>query len=290
MAGRGRTPGPTQQGAGFESAGARTPSAQGHDSRIQTYRPFRDVIDAARWTLAAGRAPGRLTKDQYRGWCLQSGIHADTLGAVYRAAAELGWVLMFRGLRDMAKEHAGEYSVLPKPMEIKIKCDQESGLVCCTEAELADAIDHGKVVRTYAETQKLKVARTAVRCKDGQTREKNLLVNAQGQGFYSDMDLFAVLDLWNGERIMMGTGEAKDEAIGSANRTKLDQLINILTPLGAQYDLIQHGSEYDWPGHKPADETIAAFVPFGPMLVINSEKEAVEFMLEIQRQANGYII
>lgn len=270
----------------------RAPGATGHVTRVEIYRPFGEVIERSRAALKA-RIPGKhpsLTKEQYVKWGMESGIHLDTIGPVCRAADDLGWVLMFRGLREMAKEHAGSFDTLPKPMEIKIKCDDDSGLVCCNEAQLKAAIDKGDVVRTYAESQKLKVIKKAVYCKDGQMKEKEVLVNERNQGFYSDMDLFAVIDIKNGDRIMMGSGREEHEPVAQVYRAQLDKLINELTGLGPEFNLIQHGADYDWADRKGGmkDEPIAIFIPFGAMLIIKTIREAEEFMLEVQRQARAY--
>lgn len=272
----------------------RAPGATGHDTKVEIYRPFGEVIERSRAGMK-GRSPGkhpRLTMTQYVDWANASGIHPDTVGPVCRAANDLGWVLMFRSLREMAKEHAGSHDTLPKPMEIKVKCDDESGLVCCTEAELEAAKKPGgKIDPHFAETQGLKVVKRSVLCKGGVSREKNVLVNSKGQGYYSDMDLFAVVDVMNGDRIMMGSGRQEHEGVAQVYRAKLDSLINVLKERGTEYNLIQHGADYDWADRgdvKMKDEDIAIFIPFAPMMIVKTVRDTELMVMEIQRQAKQY--
>lgn len=204
---------------------------------------------------------------------LASGIHPDVLGPCRRAAAKLGWILMFRPIKRAAMHHVGEFGKLPKPMAVKAKADFETGLVKLKdEKDFQAALKDGRIDPTYAKTEGLKL--------DSQ----GFLVNRSGQKFFSDMDLYEVLSGRTGRRVTMGSGDPGKPGEGVANRRELDVLINILRPLGTDFALIQHGPERQWVKHdhaKPNLEPVTAFCPDGAVLILPAH-EVDAFIQKLQ--------
>jgi hypothetical protein len=190
----------------------------------------------------------------------KSGIHPDVLGPCRRAAARLNWIIMFRPIKRSAMFHVGEFDKLPKPMAVKVKADPQTGLV-----RLQGEKDFQQVLKNedegidpvYAEKNGLKL--------DAQ----GFLVNNKGQRFFSDMDLYEVLDGDTGRQVRLGSGASAMQ--GLKNRRELDILINILRPLGTDFALVQHGPQRQWVEHDPSQpnkEPITAFCPDGEILII----------------------
>jgi hypothetical protein len=188
----------------------------------------------------------------------QSGIHPDVLGPCRRAAARLNWIIMFRPVKPSAMFHVGDFDKLPKPMPIKAKADPQTGLVKLQgEKDFQQSLKDGRIDPSYAEKQGLKLT------------AEGFLVNNKGQRFFSDMDLYEVLDGDTGRQVRLGSGASATQ--GLSNRRELDILINILRRLGTDFALIQHGPERQWIKHdrsQPNTEPITAFCPDGEILII----------------------
>jgi hypothetical protein len=219
-------------------------------------------------THAAKKLP-RLPLKEISGLATQSGVHPDVLGPCRRAAASLKWLVMVRPIKVAAMCLVGEYNKLPKPMAIKAKCNKITGMVMFeNEAALEAFINCNDIQRSYATVNGLRLAE-----KPKELRLKNLyyLVNDKGQCFFSDMDLYEVLDSRTGDQITLGSGNVKLPNEGAGGRAELDKLINILKDRGTDFNLIQHGPQRQWEKHvigTPSEEAIATFCPDGEVLII----------------------
>ncbi len=213
----------------------------------------------------------RLAISQISGLAAQSGIHPDVLGPVRRAAARLNWLIMVRPIKLAAMCRVGEYNKLPKPMAIKAKCHPVTGMVMFeNQAALEASINCNDIQRSYASVNGLKLSEET---KDINLKKLHFLENARGQRFFSDMDLYEVLDAGTGEPVTLGSGNANRPHEGADARTELDGLINILRDHGADFKLIQHGPQRQWEKHQigtSSQEDIATFCPDGAVLVITS--------------------
>jgi hypothetical protein len=199
----------------------------------------------------------------------QSGIHPDVLGPCRRAAARLNWIIMFRPIKRSAMFYVGDFDKLPKPVAIKAKADSKTGLVVLQgEKDFQQSLHDGRIDPSYAKKYGLKLD------------SEGFLVNNKGQRFFSDMDLYEVLDGDTGRQVRLGSGALAMQGI--RNRRELDILINILRPLGTDFALIQHGPERQWIKHdrsQPNTEPITAFCPDGEILIV--EPQAVERFIQV---------
>ena len=102
-----------------------------------------------------------------------------------------------------------------------------------------------------------------------QGRPLHFLVNNKGQRFFSDMDLYEILDGATGRQVTLGSGLSPTQGI--KNRRELDILINIVRRLGTDFALIQHGPERQWVRHDYASsptESITVFCPDGSVFIL----------------------
>lgn len=203
-----------------------------------------------------------------------AGIHSDVLGPCRRGAAKLNWYLMFRPIKPSAMFHVGDFDKLPKPEEIKTKVDAKSGMIRYgSEREFTADQANGNIDRHYAERHGLKL--------DSQ----GFLINNKGQRFFSDMDLYDVLDGSTGRQVRLGSGGSKQQGI--KNRRALDTLINIMRPLGTAFALIQHGPDRQWVEHEPRNEPITVFCPDGNVFVLKDDSEVHMFVNAIRSLGTG---
>ena len=233
-------------------------------------RKFNSRATAERYGAYERQELPRLQAREIGDLASRSGIHPDILGPCRRAAARLNWVLMFRPIKVAAMHHVGEFTKLPKPMEIKAKADFETGLVKLTnQADFEQALTDGRIDPEYARRNGLTLDR------------ENFLINAKGQKFFSDMDLYEVLNGTSGRQVHLGAGESATQGLG--NRRELDTLINLLRPMGTDFALIQHGPERQWIKHdhtKPNSEPVTAFCPDGTVLVL-APHEVDDFIRQV---------
>lgn len=227
----------------------------------------------------------RLTLDQTRTLMNESGIHEGVLGPLRRASAKLDWIIFVRPVKVSAMFHCGDFDKLPKPMGIKAKCHPVTGMVMLEGPEdLARALTDGRIDPGYARVHGLTLDPTPVSVA-GAPRPLHYLLNARGQKYYSDMDLYDVLDGSTGRQVILGTGAAGTPHSGVKNRRELDILINVLRPLGTDFALIDHGPQRQWVKHDhttPWPEPVTVFCPDGEVFVLGPGK-VDSFIAEIQR-------
>jgi hypothetical protein len=225
------------------------------------------------WQVASAPPVPPMSLGQLSDYARRSGIHPDHLGPCRRAAAQLKWVILFRTIKQSAMDHAGDFDKLPKPMEIKVKCDPDTGMVMFkTRAEMELAIARGDIDSHYAK-------------REGLTVDKfHFLVNKKGLRFYSDMDLFDVYDAETGEQIDLGDGR-NENADHAQQRMRLDRLINVCHSLGAANVQIQHGAERQWYKHNPRDEQVTAFTPNGNIYVLSDLQEIEDFLEKVRSRS-----
>ena len=107
----------------------------------------------------------------------------DRVGEPYR----LNWIIMFRPVKPSAMFHVGDFDKLPKPMAIKAKADPQTGLVKLQgEKDFQQSLKDAASMRAMRKSRGLKLT------------AEGSLVNNKGQRFFSDMDLYEVLDGGNG--------------------------------------------------------------------------------------------
>lgn len=224
----------------------------------------------------------KLELDEIANLSRSSGIHPDVLGPCRRAASKLNWIIMVRPIKTSAMFHVGDFDKLPKPMEVKAKCNAKTGMVMLKdEADFQKALSDGRINPAYAKANglHLSVEPTMV-----QGRKLYYLVNKRGQRFFSDMDLFEVLNGTTGRQIQLGRGLSPTQ--GMANRRELDILINIMRRLGTDFALVQHGPERQWVKHDPtqsSSEPVTVFCPDGNVFIL-PPAQIDEF---IQQVGNG---
>ena len=239
-----------------------------------------------------------------------TGIHTDIIGPCRRTAKQLAWILMFREIKREAMQYVGQVNMLPKPEGIKRKTLPKVGVVAYSgsrdekesefRADLARTPSNYWIDPAYAASAGLKIdhdgsaaSKAGVRLPEG----TSMLVDAQGRGFFADLDLFQVLDANNGVPIELGDG-ASSTTVHAGRRTKLDAGINILRQIGVElcgmkeqsleeHSLIQHGADRQWTGHKPTDEVVAAFTPDGAVWAFSNYASSVSFEQKI-RHDGGY--
>jgi hypothetical protein len=223
---------------------------------------------------ADSRAPRKVPQlviSQISGLATQSGIHPDVLGPVRRAAAKLNWLIMVRPIKAAAMCLVGEYNKLPKPIAIKAKCHPVTGMVMFEDATALEAsINCNDIQRNYATVNGLKLSEGI---KEINLKKLRFLENDRGQRFFSDMDLYEVIDAGTGEPVTLGSGNVNLPNEGAAARGELDSLINVLRDHGADFNLIQHGPQRQWEKHQigtSSQEDIATFCPDGEVLMITS--------------------
>jgi hypothetical protein len=211
-----------------------------------------------------------------------TGIHPDVLGPCRRTAAKLGLVIMFRAIKPAAMEYIGQYNMLPKPPALKVKCHEQLGVVAYSgtdrEAQFDNDVMQGRIAVAFKESQGLHLdldGTAAAQLGMRPPPDVALLVDRQGRAFFSDMDLFQVLDADHGAPVDLGSGGADDRA--GPERAQLDAHLNILVALGIEFALIQHGAERQWVKHTPKDERIVAFGPDGAIWTFETYAAATEF-------------
>jgi hypothetical protein len=228
--------------------------------------------DEHQWTRRYGAYDielPRLAVNEIATLSLASGIHPDVLGPCRRAAAKLNWYLLFRPIKTAAAFHVGDFDKLPKPVEIKTKADAESGMIRFNSAKgLEAAVACGDIDGAYAAKHGLWVD------------AEGFLRNNKGQRYFSDMDLYDVLDGDTGRQIPFGDGASPTG--GVKNRRELDILINALRPLGTSFALIQHGPDRQWVRHSERNEHITAFCPNGNVFVLRGTSEVAAFIATAQ--------
>lgn len=215
-----------------------------------------------------------------------TGIHPDVLGPCRRTAAKLGLVIMFRAIKPAAMEYVGQYNMLPKPPGLKVKCHDQLGVVAYSgpdkEAKFQNDVMRGLITTTFKDQQGLHLdldGTAATQLGIRPPLDVALLVDRQGRAFFSDMDLFQVLDADHGAPVDLGSGTADDRA--GPERAQLDAHLNILTALGIEFALIQHGAERQWVKHTPKDERVVAFGPDGAVWTFETYATATEFEQQI---------
>lgn len=227
----------------------------------------------------------RLSLSQIGGLASQSGIHPDVLGPLRRAAAKLNWVVMVRPIKTAAMCLVGEFGKLPKPMEVKAKCNAETGMVMLEGPEdLQLALTDGRIDQTYARVNGLRLSEGS---ENIQGKQLCYLENTHGQRYFSDMDLYEVLDATSGDQVRLGSGCPTLPNEGAEGRAALDEMINILRELGTDFALIQHGPERQWIKHDhaaPQEEAVTAFCPDGTVLIVQPH-EIAGFIASIKQRA-----
>jgi hypothetical protein len=211
-----------------------------------------------------------------------TGIHPDVLGPCRRTAAKLGLVIMFRAIKPAAMEYVGQKNMLPKPPALKVKCHDQLGVIAYSgpdkEAKFKSDVMTGLITPGFKEAQGLHLdldGTAAAQLGIRPPPDVALLVDRQGRAFFSDMDLFQVLDAEQGAPVDLGSGGTDDRA--GPERAQLDAHLNILTAVGIEFALIQHGAERQWVKHTPKDERIAAFGPDGAIWTFETYAAATEF-------------
>ncbi len=242
----------------------------------------------------------------------KTGIHEGVLGPCRQVAKTMALILMFRHIKPAAMEYVGQVNMLPKPSSIKRKTFGQYGVIAyessaenaaeIKEKEFADDIARGAagfgIDRHYAEAHGLRIdhdgsaaGKAGIRLTDG----ASLLVDKQGRGFFSDMDLFQVLDAVAGNPVEFGDG-VNDTSTQTERRTKLDRSINVMINVGVnlvrpdevdRYGLVQHGAERQYADHKARDETVAAITPDGAVWTLPNYATSVAFENHI-KQHGGY--
>lgn len=213
----------------------------------------------------------RLTLSETSAWMNKTGIHEGVLGPLRRAAIKLNWIIIVRPVKVSAMFHCADFDKLPKPMGIKAKCHPATGMVMFKdEADFQRAIVHGKINYGYAKVHGLRLDSTPVSV-PGEPTPLRFLVNKKGQRYYSDMDLYDVLDGSTGRQVILGTGAENKPYSGVNWRRELDILINIMRPLGTDFALIDHGPQRQWVKHDhrtPWHEPLSVFSPEGFVFVL----------------------
>lgn len=201
----------------------------------------------------------------------RTGIHEGVLGPLRRAATKLDWFIFVRPVKTAAMFHCGDFDKLPKPMGIKAKCHPVTGMVMLEgEADFSRALVDGRIDPGYAKIHGLALDPTPVAV-PGAPRPLHWLVNRKGQRYYSDMDLYDVLDAATGRPVILGTGAPETPHSGVNRRRELDILVNVLRPLGTDFALIDHGPQRQWVKHDhatPWHEPITVFCPGGDVHVL----------------------
>jgi hypothetical protein len=224
----------------------------------------------------------RLSLDRVRDLMNRSGIHEGVLGPLRRAATLLDWIIFVRPVKVSAMFHCGDFDKLPKPMGIKAKCNPVTGMVMFEGPDdFERALSDGRIDPGYARVHGLALGESPVPV-PGASRPLHYLVNGRGQRYYSDMDLYDVLEGTTGRPVILGTGGTPHS--GVKNRRELDILINILRPLGTDFALIDHGPQRQWvkhDHHNPWPEPIAVFCPGGEVFVL-PPGEVDSFIAQLQ--------
>lgn len=213
----------------------------------------------------------RLTLDETKDLMNLTGIHEGVLGPLRRAAVKLDWIIIVRPVKISAMFHCGDFDKLPKPMAIKAKCHPETGMVMFKDqADFDLALTDQRIEPGYAEMYGLHIDPTPTTV-PGEPTPLHYLVNKKGQRYYSDMDLYDVLDGTTGRQVILGTG-APDKPFSGINwRRELDILINILRPMGTDYALIDHGPQRQWVKHDDTVqwlESLTVFFPDGLVFIL----------------------
>ncbi len=213
----------------------------------------------------------------------KSGVHPDVLGPCRRAAAKLNWFIMVRPIKASAMFHVGDFNKLPKPMAIKAKCHPSTGMVMLkNEADFKRALSDGRIDPGYARVNGLHIAPKPTFI---QGRPLHFLFNKKGQRFFSDMDLYEVLNGTTGRQVQLGRGGTPTQGI--KNRRELDILINTMRGLGTDFGLVQHGPDRQWVKHdhsKPNTESVTVFCPDGKVFIL-SHNEVIPFIQAIGQSA-----
>lgn len=212
-----------------------------------------------------------LTLDETRHFMGVTGIHEGVLGPLRRAAVKLDWIIMVRPVKISAMFHCGDFDKLPKPMAIKAECHPLTGMVMFNDqADFDLALTDRRIQPGYAQINGLHIdpEPTSV---PGQPAPLHYLVNEKGQRYFSDLDLYDVLDGVTGRQVILGTG-APDKPFSGVNwRRELDILINIMRPLGTDFALIDHGPQRQWVKHDDTvvwHEPLSVFCPDGLVFVL----------------------
>ena len=226
----------------------------------------------------------RPSLDQVRDLMNRTGIHEGVLGPLRRAATRLDWIIFVRPVKVSAMFHCADFDKLPKPMGIKAKCSPVTGMVMFeSPADFERALSDGRVDPGYARVHGLALDASPVEV-PGAARPLHYLVNGRGQRYYSDMDLYDVLDGTTRRQVILGTGATHTPHSGVKNRRELDILINALRPLGVDFALIDHGPQRQWVKHdhsNPWPESITVFCPGGEVFVL-PPGEVDSFIAQLQ--------
>jgi hypothetical protein len=243
--------------------------------------------DPLRWWNQLGTDAGRvylvrpptlsyapLTFAQVKHVARATGLSPRLVAALHRAAFRLNWHVLVRPIKHAAWHHVGRADRLPKPPEIKTKTDTATGFIRLDRKGLADEIARGSIGRAYAEHVGLTID------------AEGFLVNRRGHRFYSDVDLYDVIDGATGRQVNLGRG--MDPGEGAENRTALDDMINELHAHGAPFSLIQHGAHRQWAkaGDHPLhglDARIVAFRPHGVVTYLDDEHAVASFLAALAK-------
>ena len=233
-------------------------------------RRFKDRKGFARQGVHDVDVP-RLSLDETSGLMRRTGIHEGVLGPLRRAAVKLNWIIFVRPVKVSAMFHCGDFDKLPKPMAIKAKCHPSTGMVMFEdEADFRLALTDRRIEPTYAIANGLDIDPTPTRV-PGHPHALHYLVNKKGQRYFSDMDLYEVLNGATGRQVILGTGQEGMPFSGINWRRELDILINIMRPLGVDFALIDHGPQRQWVKHNHKvqwHEPLSVFCPDGAVLVL----------------------
>jgi hypothetical protein len=198
-----------------------------------------------------------------------TGLAPRLVDRFHHAAFACNWHILVRPIKPAAWHHVGRGDALPKPPEIKSKTDARTGLVRMDRERLASAITWGEIDESYAKLVGLTVD------------SHGFLVNRRGQRYYSDVDLYDVIDGATGRQVNLGRGTNPLE--GHEARTALDALVNELHGSGAPFRVIQHGAHRQWVkgGDSPLhglDARVVAFRPHGVVTYLDDEHALASFL------------
>ena len=160
-------------------------------------------------------------------------------------------------------------------MEVKAKCNAETGMVMLEGPDdYQQALQDGRIDQAYAKVNGLRLSEASEKIHG---KQLFYLENKNGQRFFSDMDLYEVLDAKSGEQVRLGSGSPTDPSEGAEGRAALDEMINILRGLGTDFALIQHGPERQCIKHDHQAvqvEPVTAFCPDGEVLIVQPQEIA----------------